>query len=139
MPPPLTPLLASRGCGRLSVSHRYMHLQTVGLPTDRPISENHRSSIDFGEYHCSLPSAQSNVYWETGNERCLVLTIVSKILLFGFPDEHLARFESLCVDQLVYTSRWHNRVSETIGDLKQEVTRVSKIDVVLVSLLTISS
>jgi hypothetical protein len=63
-PPALTPLLASQGYGRLSVSHGYMHLQTVGLLTVRHVSESHRSLIYFGEYLRRLPSEQSNLYWE---------------------------------------------------------------------------
>jgi len=64
---------------------------------------------------------------------------VSKVLLFGLPDEHRARFESLCVDQLICTSRWREHVSETVDDLKQEISRVSEIDIVVVLLLTVSS
>ncbi len=43
------------------------------------------------------------------------------------------------MDQLIYTSRWRRHVSETVGDLRQEILRVSEIDIVVVSLLTISS
>ena len=60
-------------------------------------------------------------------------------MLFGLPEERRACFESLCVDQLIHTSRWRKHVSETIDDLKQEISRVSEIDVIVVSLLTISS
>ncbi len=61
------------------------------------------------------------------------------MLLFGLPEEHLARFESLGVDQLVYTSRWRKHVSETVNDLKQEMSRVSRINTVVLFLLTFPS
>ena len=64
MPPVLTPLLTSRGYGRLSVSHGYTHLLTVPLLMGPFFLENHRSFIHFGEDRCCLPLEQSNLYWE---------------------------------------------------------------------------
>lgn len=61
------------------------------------------------------------------------------MLLFGLPDEHRACFETLCVDQLIYTSRWRKHVSEMVEDLKQEMLWVSRINTVVVSLLTFPS
>ncbi|KAH9171298.1 hypothetical protein EDB89DRAFT_1117130 [Lactarius sanguifluus] len=64
-----------------------------------------------------------------GSKRSLILTVVSKVLLFGLPDEYRARFVSLCTDRLICTSHWHKHVSDTVIDLKQEISRVGKIDI----------
>ena len=61
----------------------------------------------------------------------MVLTMISKILLFGFPDVHRARFERLWVDQVVYTSPWRKHVSGTVEALKQKMTWVSSIAIVM--------
>jgi hypothetical protein len=63
----------------------------------------------------------------TESKRSLILTVVSKVLLFGLPDDHRAGFESLCVDQLIYTPRWREHVSETAGDFGKEIALVSEI------------
>ena len=117
---------------------RCMHLRNVGYLTDPPIPASHHSFLHFGEDHCYLPSEQSNLE-ATDRKRSLILTIISKMLLFGLPEEHRARLESHCIDQLIHTSRWRMDVSETVDDLKQEIPRVSEINIIVVSLLTISS
>lgn len=71
----------------------------------------------------------------TESKRSLILTVASKVLLFGLPDDHLARFESLCADQLIYTPRWREHVSETAGDLGKDIALVSEIGIIVVSLL----
>ena len=99
---------------------------------DPAIPASHHSFIHFGKNHCHLPSEQSNLV-ATDSKRSLILTIISKMLLFGLPEEHRADFESLCVDRLIHTSRWRKHVSETVDDLKQEISRVSEIDIIVVS------
>lgn len=59
------------------------------------------------------------------------------MLLFNLPEDHRARFESFCVDQLIYTPHWRKHVSETAGDLGKEMARVSKLSILVMSLLTI--
>jgi hypothetical protein len=79
---------------------------------------NHRFFIHFGEKHCRLSSDQS-ILEVPERKRSLALTILSKTLLFGLPDEHQARFEGLWVDQLAYTSPWRKHVSGTVDELNQ--------------------
>ncbi|KAI9458600.1 hypothetical protein BJY52DRAFT_1186740 [Lactarius psammicola] len=78
--------------------------RSKGPLTDPLIPASHRSFIHFD------------------SKRSLILTIISKMLLFSLPEDHRARFESLRVDQLIYTSRWRKHVSETVDDLKQEMS-----------------
>ena len=59
------------------------------------------------------------------------------MLLFGLPEDHRARFENLCADQLIYTPHWHKQVSESAGDLGKDMARVSEIGIVVMSLPTI--
>ncbi|KAH9031469.1 hypothetical protein EDB84DRAFT_1578763 [Lactarius hengduanensis] len=88
--------------------------------------EDHTSSPQTTTYVArswvTIKSHRSFIHFDS--KRSFILTAVSKMLLFGLPDEHRACFESLCVDQLIYTSRWHEHVSQTIGDLKQEILRI---------------
>jgi hypothetical protein len=79
---------------------------------------NHRFFIHFGEDHCRLSSDQS-ILEVPDSKQSLALTFVSKTLLLGLPDEHQARFESLWVDQLAYTSPWRKHVSGTVEELNQ--------------------
>jgi hypothetical protein len=79
---------------------------------------NHRFFIHFGEDHCRLSSDQS-ILEAPDSKRSLALTIISKTLLLGLPDEHQAQFESLWVDQLAYTSPWRKHVSGTVEELNQ--------------------
>ncbi|KAH8996383.1 hypothetical protein EDB92DRAFT_1843632 [Lactarius akahatsu] len=79
---------------------------------------NHRFFTHFGEEHCRLSSDQS-ILEVPDNKRCLVLAFISNALLFGLPNEHQARFESLWVDQLAYTAPWRKHVSGTIDELNQ--------------------
>lgn len=83
---------------------------------------NHRFFIHFGEDHCRLSSDQAIL--EVNRKESLVLTIISNTLLLGFPNWYQARFESLWIDQLAYTSPWRNHVSETAKDLKQIMSSV---------------
>jgi hypothetical protein len=98
---------------------------------------NHRFFIHFGEDHCRLSSDQAIL--EVNRKESLVLTIISNTLLLGFPNWYQARFESLWIDQLAYTSPWRNHVSETAKDLKQIMSSVCLIAAFLASFLTISS
>ncbi|KAI9458592.1 hypothetical protein BJY52DRAFT_412960 [Lactarius psammicola] len=81
---------------------------------------NHRFFIhsNEGPKHCQPSSNQSTS--EVPKSRWgLVLAIISKMLLFGFPDRYEARFEGFWVDQLVDASCWREHASETVEDLKQ--------------------
>ncbi|KAF8267561.1 hypothetical protein EI94DRAFT_1786391 [Lactarius quietus] len=84
--------------------------------------ERHRSFIHFGEDFRLLPSETSNPSL-TDSKRSLILTAVSKVFLFGLPDDHRARFEKLCADQLTFTPGWRKHVSKTAGDLGNEIAR----------------
>lgn len=66
----------------------------------------------------------------TDSKRILILTVVSKVLLFGLPDYHRAQFESLCADQII---RWRKHVSETARELGIGLVLVSEIGIVVVS------
>ncbi|KAN0131978.1 hypothetical protein V8E53_010258 [Lactarius tabidus] len=78
---------------------------------------NHRFFIHFGEDHCRLSSDQS-ILEVPDSKRSLTLAIISNTLLFGLPNEHQAKFESLWVDQLAYTSPWRKHVSGTMEELR---------------------
>lgn len=136
MLPALLSLFTLLGYGRLLV--RCMRLRNVGSLTDYSMPASHHSFIHFGEDHCHLPSENSNLK-ATDSKRSLIWTIISKVLLFGLPEDHQARFESHCINQLIHTSRYRKDVSEIVEDLKKEVSRVSEIDIIVVSLLTIFS
>lgn len=98
---------------------------------------NHRFFIHFGEDHCRLSSDQAIL--EEDRKESLVLAIISNTLLFGFPNWHQARFESLWVDQLAYTSPWRKHVEETDKGLKQQMSSVCLIAAFLGLFLTIPS
>ena len=95
---------------------------------------NHRFFIHFGEDHCRLSSDQP-ILEAPESKGSISLTILSKTLLFGLPDEHQARFESLWVDQLAYTTPWRKHVSGNVDELNQMTSWVSPISISLVSLL----
>lgn len=122
--PALTSSLTSQGYGQLSVS--FMHLRPKGHFAILLIAANHRFFIHFGEDHCRLSSDQS-ILEVPDSKRSLALTILSKTLLLGLPDEYQARFESLWVDQLAYTSPWRKHVSGTVEELNQLTSWVSSI------------
>ena len=85
---------------------------------------NHRFFIHFGEDHCRLNSDQS-ILEVPDKKRSLTLAIVSNTLLFGFPNEHEAKLESLWVDQIAYTSPWRKHVSRNMEELNQIMAWVS--------------
>jgi hypothetical protein len=64
------------------------------------------------------------------SKRSLTLAIISNTLLFGLPNEHQAKFESLWVDQLAYTSPWRKHVSGTIEELRHMMSWVSSFPLV---------
>ncbi|KAH9003463.1 hypothetical protein EDB86DRAFT_2892491 [Lactarius hatsudake] len=74
-----------------------------------------------------------------GSKRSLILTVVSKVLLFGLPDEYRARFVSLCTDRLICTSHWRKHVSDTVIDLKQEISRMLALLSANIFMLRVSS
>ncbi|KAH9026751.1 hypothetical protein EDB85DRAFT_162236 [Lactarius pseudohatsudake] len=74
-----------------------------------------------------------------GSKRCLILTVVSKVLLFGLPDEYRAHFVSLCTDRLICTSHWRKHVSDTVVDLKQEISRMLALLSANIFMLRVSS
>ena len=100
-----TSSLTSLGYGLLSVC--FVHLRPKDLFMIFPTA-NHRFFIHFGEDHCRLSSDQS-ILQVHDRKRSLTLAIVSNTLLFGLPNEHEAKFESLWVDQLAYTSPWRKK------------------------------
>ncbi len=95
-----------------------------GTPHDLLAAANHRFFIRFGRDHCRM-SPDQPILEVPDSKWCLVLAIISKILLFGFPDHYEARFKSFWVDQFADTSRWVEHVSETVEDLKQTRSWVS--------------
>ncbi len=136
MLPALTSLLLLRGYGRLSAS--FMLLRAVWPFMTSPSLANHRFFTYFGEGHCRLSSYQA-ILEEPKRKQSIALAIISKTLLLGLPKSHTARFESLWVDQLVYTVPWRKHVSETTENLKQTMTWVSLNATVMVNMLTFSS
>jgi hypothetical protein len=111
-----------------------MHLRPKELLVILPAA-NHRFFIHFGEDHCRLSSDQS-ILEVPDNKRSLTLAIISNILLFGLPNEHQTKFESLWVDQLAYTSPWRKHVSGTMEELRHMMSWVSSISTGSVLLLT---
>jgi hypothetical protein len=114
-----------------------MHLRPKELLVILPAA-NHRFFIHFGEDHCRLSSDQS-ILEVPDSKRSLTLAIISNTLLFGLPNEHQAKFESLWVDQLAYTSPWRKHVSGTMEELRHMMSWVSSISTGSVSLLTFPS
>ncbi|KAH9074250.1 hypothetical protein EDB83DRAFT_2355709 [Lactarius deliciosus] len=104
-------------------------------------SKDHASSILITTYVARLwatvASHRSLVYFDS--KRSPILTTVSKVLLFGFPEERMSRFKNLGVDQLANTSRWREHVSETVDDLKQQVPRMLALLSANILMLQISS
>jgi hypothetical protein len=132
MLPAPTSSLTLLGYGPLLVS--FMLLRPKELLVTLPAA-NHRFFIHFGEDHCRLSSDQS-ILEVPDSKRSLTLAIISNTLLFGLPNEHQAKFESLWVDQLAYTSPWRKHVSGTMEELRHMMSWVSLISTGLVSLLT---
>ena len=134
MLPAPTSSLTSLGYGLLSVS--FMHLRTKELLAILSAA-NHRFFIHFGEGHCRLSSDQS-ILEVPDTKRSLILAIIANTLLFGLPNELEAKFESLWVDQLAYTSPWRKHVSGAVEELSHLMSWVSSISTGSVSLLTFS-
>jgi hypothetical protein len=132
MLPAPTSLLTLLGYGPLLVS--FMLLRPKVLLVTLPAA-NHRFFIHFGEDHCRLSSDQS-ILEVPDSKRSLTLAIISNTLLFGLPNEHQAKFESLWVDQLAYTSPWRKHVSGTMEELRHMMSWVSLISTGSVSLPT---
>src|ERR1700677_2476703 len=110
-----------------------------GTPHDPLPVVNHRFIIYAGEDHCRMSSDQC-VFRESDSERGLLLTVISKAL-FGLPDVHRAGIETLWVDQyaLSYSFSlvlsWRKHISDTIEDLKQKMSWVSLIAIVVEALV----
>ncbi|KAH9003464.1 hypothetical protein EDB86DRAFT_3100031 [Lactarius hatsudake] len=104
-------------------------------------SKDHASNTLITTYVARLwatvASHRSLIHFDSN--RIPVLTTISKMLLFGFPEEHMLRFENLGVDQLANSSRWRERVSETADDLKQQASRMFALLSANILLLQISS
>ena len=111
----------SLGYGWLSVS--FMHIRAKALLTTLTVA-NHRFFIHFGEDHCRLSSDQ-RILEVPDSKRSLSLAILSNTLLFGLPNEVESKFESLWVDQLVYTSPWRKHVAGTVEELSHMMSWVS--------------
>ena len=125
MLPAPTSSLTSLGYGLLSVC--FVHLRPKDLFMIFPTA-NHRFFIHFGEDHCRLSSDQS-ILQVHDRKRSLTLAIVSNTLLFGLPNEHEAKFESLWVDQLAYTSPWRKHISGTVEELNYMMSWVGFISI----------
>ncbi|KAF8256838.1 hypothetical protein EI94DRAFT_1762481 [Lactarius quietus] len=122
----------------LQVSSRRADTLTSGSPAFPHTDEECERFIEILERNKDASSPLITIYiatlWGTiashnsfihfDSKRVLILTIVSKILLFGLPDGYQACIEGLCVDQLIQSSRWRKHVSETIDDLKQVISLV---------------
>ncbi|KAH9074249.1 hypothetical protein EDB83DRAFT_2516015 [Lactarius deliciosus] len=83
--------------------------------------------------------ARHRSFSQFGSKRGLILTVVSKVLLFGLPDKYRARFESLCTDRLICTFHWRKHVSDTVIDLKQEISRMLTLLSANIFMLRVSS
>ena len=94
-----------------------------------------RFFIHFDEVCCQLASNQSILKTPHGKWD-LVLEIISRTMLLDLPNLYRARFESFWLDQFVNTSRWRKHVSRTVEHLKQTMSWVSLISIVLATLLT---
>ena len=101
-----------------------MHLRAKGLLAILHAA-NHRFFIYFGEDHCRLSSDQS-ILEVPERKQSLILAVISNTLLFGLPNEHEAKFESLWVDQLAYIT-WPKHFRRTIEELSHMVLWVSSI------------
>ncbi|KAI9433293.1 hypothetical protein H4582DRAFT_999249 [Lactarius indigo] len=77
---------------------------------------NYRFLNHFSEEQRRLSSDQS-ILKVPDNRLGLVLTFISDVLLFGFPNKHQARLESLWMDQLTCTDPWRKHISKTVEDL----------------------
>ena len=106
-----------------------MYLRTMIFLTTLLNTASHRSFIHSGDEDYRLSSNQS-LSEVPDSKRSLILAAISKLLLFGFPDRYEARFKSFWAGQLVDTSRWHERTSEMVEDLKQMMSWVSRISAV---------
>jgi hypothetical protein len=91
--------------------------------------------IHFDEGRGRLFSDQS-IWKVLDSKRNLILAIISRSLLLGFPDVHRAQFKSLWLDQLVNTSRWRKHISGMVEHLKQTMSWVGSIVIVATYLLT---
>jgi hypothetical protein len=122
------------GYGQLLVSFTHIQSWISYEPPPPPPPPRGGNAVNFrliiGEDRCRLSSDQSILEMPDGT-LSLVLTLMSKTVLFGFPDVHRARLEGLWVDQLAYTSPWRKHVSDTVEDLKQKMTWVGSIAVVV--------
>ena len=129
MLPALTSSLALLGHGRLLVGC-IMHVRTMAPLTILFTAANHGFLSRFGKDLCRLSSDQP-ILEVSDSKWGLVLTIISKMLLFGFPDRYEVRFKSFWADQLVDPSRWHEHALEAVDDLKQTMSSVSRITALL--------
>jgi hypothetical protein len=99
----------------------------------------HRFIIYASEDNCRLRGNQC-VFEKPDSERGLLLTMISKAL-FGLPDMHRAEIETLWVDQcaLSYSfspmHSWRKHISDAVEDLKQKMSWVSLIAIVVEAML----
>ena len=101
----------------------------------------HRFILHAGEDHYLLRGDQS-VFEKPESERGLLLTMISKAL-FGLPDVYRAEIETLWVDQhaLSYSFSpmlsWRKHIHNTVEDLKQKMSWVSLIAIVVEAMLNL--
>lgn len=70
------------------------------------IVASHRFSTHYGEQHCRL-SRDQTILFDTPAEKHWSSSVLSR-LLFGLPAECVDKFESLWVDNVVYTEQWRS-------------------------------
>ena len=95
-----------------------------------------RFILHASKYHCRLRGNQC-VIEKPESERGILLTMISKAL-FGLPDVHRAEIETLWVALSHSFSpmlSWHKHISDTIGDLKQKMSWVSIIAIVVEAIM----
>lgn len=88
------------------------------------IIANHRFLTLFGKDHCRLSSDQPISEVLPNNKWGRTLAVISKMLLFGFPDHYEALFKIFWADQLVDASHWREHASEMVQDLKQTMSSI---------------
>jgi hypothetical protein len=73
------------------------------------------------------------------SKRNLILAIISRSLLLGFPDVHRAQFKSLWLDQLVNTSRWRKHISGMVEHLKQTMSWIVALLILNIAMIHVST
>jgi hypothetical protein len=111
---------------RLWVTISRLHVSSCcGTLTIFFIAANHCFLTLFSKDHCRLSSNQPISEALPNNKWGCTLAVISKMLLFGFPNHYEALFKIFWADQLVDPLHWHEHASEMVQDLKQTMLLVS--------------